>query len=84
MRTKEEIAEEIAALKSLKPVGYFKDKTKRKIALAIEELQHGVDQTADEFDELGEEFQDIVQQTLQWKEGDTDEKVSEGWGGLVA
>lgn len=85
MRTKEEIAAEIKALKALKPAGPFKEDTKRSIALCIEELQFGVDQTADEFDDLSEAEQDLVQQVWMWKHGRDDGcgRPSDGWGGLV-
>lgn len=84
MRTKQEIETEIAALKALKPVGKFKENTERKIELAIEELEYGYDDTAEEWNELNDSEQDIVNTTRLWKEGDSDDKPSEGWGALVA
>jgi hypothetical protein len=83
MRTPQEIETEIAALKALKPVGPFKDKTAGSIAAAIEELLNGVDDTADEFEEMPENEQQLVWDARYWKDGDSDEKPSEGWGQLV-
>ena len=84
MRTKQEIETEIAALKALTPVGKFKENTERKIELAIEELEYGYDDTAEEWNELNDSEQDIVNTTRLWKEGDSDDKPSEGWGALVS
>jgi len=83
-RTQPEIDAEIAALKSLIPIGQFTRRTQMKIDLAIEELKDGIDTTAPEWDELGESLQDVVMQTTMWKEGDTDSRPSEGWGDLVS
>lgn len=83
-RQKLEIESEIKALKALKPVGPFQKKTARSIEFAIEELQHGFDDTAGEWDELTDEQRDIVLAARQWKQGDSSEKISEGWDGLVA
>jgi len=83
MRTPQEIATEIAALKALKPVGPFKDKTAGGIAAALEELVNGVDDTADEFEEMEENEQKFVWAARDWKDGDSSEKPSEGWGQLV-
>ena len=84
MRTKQEIETEIAALKALKPIGNFKENTARKIELAVEELEYGYDDTAEEWNELNDSEQDIVNTTRLWKEGDSDDKPSEGWGALVS
>ncbi len=84
MRTKQEIETEVAALKALKPVGNFKEATAVKIELAIEELEHGYDDTAEEWNDLNDSEQDIVNTTRLWKEGDSDDKPSEGWGALVS
>lgn len=83
MRTKKEIETEIATLKALKPVGKFKAKTERSIKLAIEELEHGFDDTAGEWYELTDEQRDIIFAARNWKRGDNEEKISEGWGELV-
>ena len=85
MRTKQEIAAEIAALKALKPVrGQWQAKTKHSIELAIEELEHGYDTTAAEFSELSDSHQDVINSARMWKEGDSNDKPSESWGALVA
>lgn len=84
MRTKQEIETEVAALKALKPVENFKENTARKIELAIEELEYGYDDTAEEWNELNDSEQYIVNTTRLWKEGDSDDKPSEGWGALVS
>ncbi len=83
MRKQTEIDAEIAALKALKPVGDFKEKTKRSIEVAIIELEEGFDDTSGEWDELEDTQQDIVNTARMWKEGDSSEKPSEGWGELV-
>lgn len=83
MRTTEEIKKEIAALRRLKPVGQWQAKTAASIALAIEELETGVDQTADEWDELTDSQRDIVNTAKSWKDGDSDDRPAEGWGKLV-
>lgn len=84
MRTQQEINKEVKALKALKPVGPFKAKTTRSIELAIEELEHGYDDTAEEWNELTDEQRDIINCTRRWKESDADEKTSEGWDALVS
>lgn len=83
MRTKQEIESEITSLKALKPAaGRLKESTKRQIELAVEELEHGFDDTAEEWDELTHSEQDIIKVARRWKEGGR-EKPSEGWGKLV-
>jgi len=83
MRTKKEIDTEIAALQALKPIGQFKRKTEQTIKHAVTELQQGWDDTSGEYDELPPHDQDMIMQARRWKEGDTDDKPSEGWGALV-
>lgn len=82
--TKEEVAAEILDLKALKPTGLFKAKTERTISTIIEALEHGFDDTTDEWNELGDELQDAVKQAEGWKEGLVSERPSTGWGGLVS
>jgi argininosuccinate lyase len=82
MRTKTQIDKEIAALKALKPVGVWADKTARSIRTAIEELEHGVDQTSSEWEEMPEAQQDVVHVAIAWRDGMV-EAPSRGWGGLV-
>lgn len=85
MRTKQEIQTEIEALKKLKPVGKFKNKTAATIARAIDELEgRSFDTTAAEFDELPCDQRDMIQQALDWKDGWNNDKPSEGWGTLVS
>ena len=83
MRTKTEIDQEIFNLRQLKPVGMHQDRTAAKIKMMIEELEFGVDDTADEWEEMTDGERDSVLQTRMWKEGDTETKPSEGWGNLV-
>ena len=83
MRTKTEIDQEIFNLRQLKPVGMHQERTAEKIRVMIEELEFGVDDTADEFEEMTDGEQDCVRQARMWKEGDTETKPSEGWGNLV-
>jgi DNA-directed RNA polymerase specialized sigma54-like protein len=83
MRTKQEIENEIAALKALKPVGRFAAKTAESIELQIEELEYGVDQTAGEWEELTGEQQSVVNDTIEWKEGHSKNAPSKEWDGLV-
>lgn len=81
-KTKEEITAEIAALRALKPVGMFAGKTEASIVLAVEELEHGVDRTCEEWFELSDEQRDIVEQAYAWKCGQAETKPSSGWEGL--
>lgn len=79
MRTKEEIQQEVARLKALKPIGKFMYRTVQTIKLAIEELEHGYDDTAPEFYELEESQRDMIWTARNWKNGDNDQRPSEGW-----
>ena len=83
MRTEKEIKTEILALKALKPVGKFANKTANSVNLAIEELEFGVDDTADEFNDLDDSDKDCVRFTRIWKNGDSEDRPSRGWGELV-
>jgi hypothetical protein len=83
MRTKNEIADEIKRLKALRPVGPYAGATRSKILHAIEELEFGVDDTAEEWLDLDDSEQDIVMSSRAWKEGNTNDKPSDGWGLLV-
>ena len=83
-RTKAEIAAEIAALKNLKPVGPFARKTQRTIAATVEALEDGIDETAEEWNELSYDAQSAALDAMRWRDGGTDEKPSEGFTGLVA
>ena len=83
MRTPAEIAAEIAALKALKPIGRFARKTADGILLQLEELEFGMDQTCEEWNELGLDDQALVEDTRAWKECRSDKQPSKEWGGLV-
>lgn len=83
MRTPEEIKTEIAALKALKPVGRWADRTQETIKLLVEELEEGVDDTSEEFEGLTEGQQEAVKMAREWKEEKYDDKPSGGWGDLV-
>lgn len=84
MRTPSEIANEIAALRALKPAGPFSLRTQRSISAAIDELAFGLDQTADEWFELTQSERAAASEALAWKRGDTEDKPSTGWGPLAA
>lgn len=83
MRSKQEIAAEIEAVKLLKPVGPHARSTQKKLELVLEELTYGVDDSAEEWNELRDTDQDLVNTTRLWKEGDSDDRPSQGWGPLV-
>lgn len=84
MRNKLEIRLEIKALKKLKPIGEFKNKTSATIARAIDELEgRGFDITCEEFNELPDHERDMIQQTLDWMDGTIIANPSKGWEGLV-
>lgn len=83
MRTATEIATEIAALKALKPMGAWAIKTMQSIQVAIEELEFGVDDTAEEWHALTDTQRDMVLTTRAWKQGHSNDRPSEGWGDLV-
>ena len=83
-KTKEEIKREIAALKALKPVGQFEEKTRESIELQIEELEFPFDETAGKWGELTDEQQSCVMDTRDWKNGYNDRAPSKEWAGLVA
>ena len=82
-RTDDKIEKEIKALEALVPVGSRQHATQQKIDIMIEELRHGVDQTADEWNELPESERAAAEDARHWKEGDTEDRPSEGWGPLV-
>lgn len=75
-----EIESEIAALTALWPVGEFAAQTQRQILLAIEELEYSIDDP-DEFDAAE---RDVINKARRWKEGDSNDKPSEGWDDLCA
>lgn len=70
MKTKQQVADEIVKLKALKPVpGPHEAKVARMLELSIEELEHGFDQTAGEWDELTDEERDTIQHAADWRDG---------------
>lgn len=83
MRSPKEIAAEMDALKALKPTGVHARATRVKILAAIEELEFGVDDTADEWREMSAGARDIVLSARDWKNGVSEDKASQGWGQLV-
>jgi hypothetical protein len=80
-KSKQEIETEIKKLKALKPVGSYRSKIAGEINSAVEELELGVDQTAEEWNEMTWEERDTVQQTIDWKNGDNPQALSEGFKG---
>jgi hypothetical protein len=83
VRIKQEIDEEIVALKALKPVGPWAAKTRETIALQVEALKGAIDTSADEFAELPDHQQDAVFDALRWMEGDSGRRPSDEYGGLI-
>lgn len=83
MRTHTEINEEIAKLKALKPAGIWASKTAASIRLMITELENPFDQDGDEFWGSTEEERMTITDVDDWVQGDTDDKPSEQWAGLV-
>ena len=84
MRTKQEIDKEIQALKRLKPVkGPHYRRLSERIALVIEELEIGVDDTTEEWNEMLDSDRDAVTCAKNWKESLSDDRPSTGWGDLV-
>jgi hypothetical protein len=80
--SEEEIKKEIIELESLVPIGRFASKTAESIDFQIEVLRNGFDDTSDEYNELSEEQQMNIQDTLNWKNGFNQNKPSKEWGGL--
>lgn len=81
--TPEEIAAEVAALKTLVPVGPHARSTGEIIKAMIDELTEGVDTTAEEFNEMSQAEQDGVFDAANWRDGDTARKPSNTFEGLA-
>lgn len=82
--TEQEVVAELDALRELNPVGQFARKTAASIQIAIDALLGNVDETSDEFNsELTDDQQQAALDAINWKNGDSDTKPSEGWGNLV-
>lgn len=83
MRSQPEIDAEIAALEACKNYipkrSYFGDDNIAKVDQHIDALRGEIDITADEFNDFDEEEQSHIMQAIDWMNGDTDEKPSEGW-----
>lgn len=82
-RTPEEITAEIAALKECKTYAphytIWHEDNHKAIDDAIEELEHGIDHTADEFHEMSLSSRCMVDMARDWKNGDADSKPSAEW-----
>lgn len=82
-RTEKEIESEIKALelcKSYAPrCNVFGDNNHRNIDLQIEELEFGIDDSAEEWEGLSESEQSSILYARDWKEGEEDESPSSGW-----
>lgn len=78
-----EVAAEIAALKALKPTGISAHKIAAQVEIMIGALEGTVDETAAEFEELGEDLQDCYNQARGWKDGQVHQRPGEGWTGLA-
>lgn len=82
-KTTDEIQAEIASLKTCKAyiprTNAFGDDNHRKIDLQIEELETGIDDTADEWNEFSEDEQSAILEARNWAGGDADESPSAGW-----
>ncbi len=83
MRNKTEIDQEIAALNALVPVGVWKRKTQNTIAIQIAALRGDYDDE-DDFDALTEEEQMSAMDAIDWRDDQSDDRPSEGWGYLCA
>lgn len=83
MRTKKEIESEIKALQACKHYiprrTAFGDDNHSNVDLQIEELRHGVDDTAEEWNGYSEGEQSAIMEARYWKEGDENESPSSGW-----
>lgn len=80
--SKSDIAAEVTALQGLVPVGPNARRTAAAIEIQIEALQHGVDETAAEWNDLSESEQIAATDAASWANGTSREKPSTGWGSL--
>lgn len=82
-RTKKQIQAEIKALEVCKTyiprTTAFGDNNHRNLDLQIEELQYGIDDTAEEWNDYSDSEQEAIMDARRWKEGDEDESPSSGW-----
>jgi hypothetical protein len=83
-RTPEQIVSEITALDACRGFipryNVFGENNFHTLDLQIEELRHGIDDTADEWNDFSEGEQDSILEARRWKEGDCEESPSSGWG----
>lgn len=83
MRTKKEIETEITALKKLKPVGLWANKTAKMIIATIDEFGAPFDRTAGEWNELSDSERQVRDDARDWAEGNSDDRPSAQWKGFV-
>jgi hypothetical protein len=85
MRTRADINDEILTLKLLRTPakGYTGHYTWLGILAQIEELELGVDDTAEEWNEMLDAEREAVLQARRWKNGDTNTRPSRRWKGLA-
>ena len=82
--TQVEIDAEIKRLKRLTPVeGPYKRNVAESIAMAIEQLEEGVDTTTEEFANLPSVVTEAVYAARLWQEGSSKDRPSDGYGKLV-
>lgn len=83
--TPTQIAAEIAALEALTPSpGPYQQKQRDYIELEIQTLKGEIDETAAEFNEMGDEEMDVYLNAKGWIDGQVKQKPSESWAGLVS
>ncbi len=83
--TPEEVAIEIKTLEALTPSpGPYQQKQRDYIELEIQTLKGQIDETAEEFREMGDEEQDVYANARAWLDGQSRQKPSESWAGLVS
>ena len=82
-RTQKEIKAEIKALEGCKryvpKMNFFGDSNHNNLDLQIEELRHGIDDTADEWNDFSDSEQSAILHARDWREGDEKESPSSGW-----
>jgi hypothetical protein len=81
--TKEQVDAEIRALEACKSyvpkLTRFNENNHEQLNLQVEELRDGIDDTADEWNDLSERDQEAIMQARDWKNGDEKESPSSGW-----
>ena len=83
-KTKSEIEAEVANLEACKAYipkySAFSEDNHAIVNLQIEELRFGIDDTADEWDELSDMEKSAILEARDWKEGQVEDAPSMGWG----